>query len=312
MLSFTIFFCPKPFVDPHDIVIQRNAIQSWVRINPRPEIILLGDEVGNAAVAQEFDLIHLPDVKLNAFNTPMLDSLFSIAEEHATHDILCYVNADIIFLQDLSDTIMKVNTLANEFLVVGRRIDFDQRVLIDFSKPNSMDLLKKQVCIRGVLHNFGGIDFFVFKKGSLGLLPPFAIGRPYWDNWMIWRAFSKGIPIIDITLQTKVVHQNHGYVHVKKEHNDDPFKWIGPEARNNKQFIDSWLHQLSIKHATYQLTKEGLKPKWVHPKVQKPLIIINLALQHLYKMVKTKISPQNREILKSMPILTLFRKLLLS
>lgn len=41
----TIFSYPKPFKG-HIDVIQRNAINSWTLLNPKPEIILACDEEG--------------------------------------------------------------------------------------------------------------------------------------------------------------------------------------------------------------------------------------------------------------------------
>ena len=49
---FTIFTIPKPF-QGHIGTIQRNAIQSWTLLHPRPEIILFGSEAGTAQVAAE-------------------------------------------------------------------------------------------------------------------------------------------------------------------------------------------------------------------------------------------------------------------
>src|SRR6266853_4649960 len=45
----TIFASAKPF-HGHTGVIQRNAIASWTRLRPRPEIILFGNEPGVAEI----------------------------------------------------------------------------------------------------------------------------------------------------------------------------------------------------------------------------------------------------------------------
>jgi hypothetical protein len=46
MTSLTIFSAPKPFTNPHIDIIQRNAIRSWVEMDSRVEVILIGDEQG--------------------------------------------------------------------------------------------------------------------------------------------------------------------------------------------------------------------------------------------------------------------------
>ena len=79
-------------------IIQRNAVTSWTRISPRPEIILFGDETGTAEIAREFVVRHVPDVKRNDKGTPYLSDLFEKAQSLASHPSLCYVNADICLL----------------------------------------------------------------------------------------------------------------------------------------------------------------------------------------------------------------------
>ena len=56
--SITILAMPKPFRG-HVGTIQRNAIASWTKLQPRPEIILFGHEEGAAKCAQELGLIHI-------------------------------------------------------------------------------------------------------------------------------------------------------------------------------------------------------------------------------------------------------------
>ena len=45
MPFLTVFTAPKPFTNPRINIIQKNAIQSWMRLKD-VEIILIGDEAG--------------------------------------------------------------------------------------------------------------------------------------------------------------------------------------------------------------------------------------------------------------------------
>ena len=58
----TIFTIPKPFIG-HIGVIQRNAIKSWLNLVPECEIILFGDEPGIQEIAQEFEIMHVPEIR---------------------------------------------------------------------------------------------------------------------------------------------------------------------------------------------------------------------------------------------------------
>ena len=39
-------------------------------------------------------------------------------------------------------------------------------------------------------------------------IPDFAVGRMGYDNWLIWYARRKLIPVVDLSKQLKVIHQN--------------------------------------------------------------------------------------------------------
>lgn len=62
----TIFALPK-FFEKEFNTIQRNAIRSWISSFPGCEIILFGDEAGTAKFANEFRLVHLPQVSRNEY-----------------------------------------------------------------------------------------------------------------------------------------------------------------------------------------------------------------------------------------------------
>ena len=55
------------------------------------------------------------------------------------------------------------------------------------------------------------IDYFVFRKNSLKKIPDFVVGRPGYDNWLIWYARRNFIPVVDISEEVVVIHQSHHY-----------------------------------------------------------------------------------------------------
>ena len=82
----TFFTAPKPF-QGHIDIIQRNAIESWLRLRPQCEVILFGDEEGIAEVARELKVRHIPEVARNEYGTPLISSLFEKAQEIARYDV---------------------------------------------------------------------------------------------------------------------------------------------------------------------------------------------------------------------------------
>src|ERR1700685_4705635 len=101
---FTILAMPKPFRG-HIGVIQRNAIISWTKLFPKPDIFLFGEEPGTAEIAAELQIGHLHDTERNEFGTPLLNDLIKRAKEVADAPLLCYVNSDIILLQAFQEAI---------------------------------------------------------------------------------------------------------------------------------------------------------------------------------------------------------------
>jgi hypothetical protein len=98
--------------------------------------------------------------------------------------------------------------------------------------------LRNTMLIQGKRQVPSAIDYFVFTKGLFGEIPPFAVGRPKWDNWMLYRARSKNIPIVDLSRRVEVVHQNHDYSH----HPDGDRVWESQEARKNMELAGGQMH----------------------------------------------------------------------
>src|SRR5829696_3787975 len=102
MFFITLFSAPKPFTNPHIATIQRNAIKSWTLL-PDVEVILLGEEMGLAKAARELDVKHLSNVARNESGTPLISSMFQLARENSTSDLLCIINADMILMSDFAE-----------------------------------------------------------------------------------------------------------------------------------------------------------------------------------------------------------------
>ena len=244
----TIFALPKPF-QGHVGQIQRNAIRSWTHLGSHVEVILCGNEPGIAEAAAELGAGHLPDIETNEFGTPLLHSTFQQAQDAARHDIVCYANADVIFGPDLIDAVARVSSSNRPFLVVGRSWDLDiEEDLEPFDDRCEADL-RRRVAAEGVARGVWWIDFFVFRRHSIGQIPSFAVGRPGWDNWMIWRARKLHFLVVDVSPSTLVIHQKHGYAHVKGARGH---RWVGPEGDANKALLRRG-QGLGLQDATHEL-----------------------------------------------------------
>ena len=213
MSNVTIFTAPKAFSDPHINIIQRNAILSWKALGTQAEVLLIGDEDGMKKVAADLNVRQLPDVKRNDKGTPLVSSIFSLAREAAAHEIMIYLNADILLLPEVLNVIDTIQDLEKDFLLVGRRWDLDLTKEIDFS-DDWLANIDRQLNKVGRLRSVAAMDYFIFPRNLFQDIPNFAIGRAGWDNWMIYHAVQQPWPVIDITSSNRIVHQNHDYRHL--------------------------------------------------------------------------------------------------
>ncbi|PKN32948.1 MAG: hypothetical protein CVU61_15730 [Deltaproteobacteria bacterium HGW-Deltaproteobacteria-19] len=257
------FFClPKPF---HGTIgtIQRNAIRSWLALEPVPEIILFGNEQGTAEAAEEYRLRHIADVERNEYGTPLVHSMFRLAQEQASNPHVCYLNADIILLGDFMQTFLHLlDTFADgRILLTGLRRNVDIREEINFTNGSEAEEFLCAVKSNASIDHVG-LDYFVFPRGSYRDVKPFAVGRAFLDAWFLYKASIEGLRLIDGTQVVTALHQNHSSIigagdarRVYHLFKDDP------EIRRNHDLCGMYPRTFSFLDARYVLTESGILSK---------------------------------------------------
>jgi len=253
----TIFTCPKAFTGEFRR-IQRNAIGSWKRVAGVGEIILFGDDQGVSDAAEELGVCCVPDILRNEYGTPLANDIFAKAQVLAKSDLLCYINADVLLASDL----LPQKNPFERFLMVGRRWDLDVDWEIDFEHSSWREELKEGAMLEGKLHSPDGIDYFLFSRGLYGEIPPFALGRTAWDNWLIYDARLRKIPVIDATGEITAVHQNHGY---RRGFLNAKGHWKGPEAGKNLSLGGGLEYCFSILDANWKMEKGRIRKSPLTP-----------------------------------------------
>lgn len=212
MTFMTIFTAPKPFTNPHINVIQRNALAAWTRLAD-VEVILIGDEKGIPEAAREFGVKNILQVGRDEKGIPLVNAVMEIGHTHSISPVLCYANADMILMSDLVEAARRVSAQVKHFLLVGQRWNLDLPEPFDFS-GDWESRLRSEVERRGEFYSPWGIDYFIFPRHLYTEVPNFTIGRPAWDNWMIFHACKSFGMAIDTSRDVLVVHQNHDYSHL--------------------------------------------------------------------------------------------------
>jgi len=212
MTLLTLFSSPKSFSDPHINIIQRNAIESWTKLDD-VEVILLGDEEGEAEAARDLGVLHIPNVGVNEKGTPLISSMLDLARKHGDSLLLGIVNADILVMNDIVEASQICERSVEKFVLLGQRWDLDIIEPLGFA-DGWQSRLRERAMREGELHPPKGSDYFIFPRSCYTDIPNFAIGRAGWDNWFIYKARAEKWDVVDATHDVMIVHQNHDYRHL--------------------------------------------------------------------------------------------------
>jgi len=254
-----MFSVPKAFRG-NTRIIQCNAIRSWLILNPKPEIILFGDEDGTKEVARELGVEHVPTVRCNSYGTPLVNDVFSQAEKFSNHKLLCYINTDIVLMSEFMTAVRIVSKIRQYVVMIGECWDLGIGGPLRFDtgnwEANLRTLLRSQGSLRGPFF----IDYLVFTRGMYANLPPFAIGRARYDNWLVWEASRIGARVVDVTRFVQPVHQCHDYSHVP---GGRMWSYRGTEAKQNQKLagLRRYLYLYSILNATDSLEGFEIREK---------------------------------------------------
>jgi len=234
----TIFTVPKPF-EGRIGEIQLRAIASWARLDADSQVLLLGDESGTAEAARDAGVEHISDLARTEHGTPRLDSAFAAADREARHDLRCFVNGDVILFDDLPEAASRVATHDERFLIVGQTLDVDLGAAAT----------RQEALAQGVRRGAAALDYFVFPVGLYPEVPPFAIGRACFDNWLVWRARQDAI-VVDATADVVAAHQRHDYAHVRGGKAE---AYYGEEAAHNLELAGGKGHLFTLHDASHVL-----------------------------------------------------------
>lgn len=232
----TLFTTCKPFAGD----VGRNqyaALRSWTRLEPRPQVIVVGDDPGSAKAAADLGLTHVPSVDRSVDGKPLVKSMFREATTFAQHDLLCYADADTLLLDNSLMEAAKAMAGRRDFLLTGASSSAVYQADGKLSEVQTY-----HVNARGVW----GMDYFLFPRGSIYGMPPFPINQGGWDNWLVYSTRRRGATVIDATDFVHPIHLEH------------------PPRVNPPASVDGYHHELdnvdhlfSLLDATHRLTAAG-------------------------------------------------------
>jgi len=212
------------------------------------------EEKTTSKVAEEFGIRCITDPVCNEFGTPLLDDVFGRVRKTAKNEIVAQVNMDIILMDDFLKAIQRIKSILGDknFFMVGRRSDVDLEGEVDFTDPNWEQKIRDKILKEGKLHGSAGVDYWVFPKNFDFNPPPFIVGRPGMDSWLIFRARSLKVPVIDTTEVVTILHQNHSYPRKKSS-------FYPIEKERNLKLAGGFSQMATSRDADWILTQKGLE-----------------------------------------------------
>lgn len=258
----TLFTTLRPFTDPHIATIQRNAIRSWLALDPTPQVILIGNEPGVPEIAAEFSLSHIPQVECDRRGIPLRSSLCQLARDAAHYDRLCIINGDIIILDGFYEALNAISL--PQFIAAGQRYNLPVTTEIDFAAPDWRDRLRAQIKQSGELFIPSAIDYAVYPKSiNPPILPPFSVTAPGWDPWFLFQHQQRGIPVVNIGPRVTVIHQNH---ETPRQTARKQNAWRRDDtAMATLRQAGGFSSMISLREADYIVTAAGLqRPPWAN------------------------------------------------
>lgn len=242
-MSLTFVCCPKPFNNDFKD-IQYNAIKSWTLLNTVAKIIICGNEEGVNEFADRMTqestipIEYVDKIKRTNNGTPLVNDIFKIGATRS-NKYVCYINCDIILLSDFDcmfTEFMKSFPKQDKFLIIGRRWDWynPKPILFDDEwEVRTKDMAK----LDGHLHTDSAIDYFIHSNTTFSKIHPFAIGKFFWDNWLVGNAFKRPeVMTIDVTDSVFVIHQNSPWYVYSESVSDRDKAADCEEAIMNKSF----------------------------------------------------------------------------
>ena len=244
--SITLFAVPRSF-EGEIGTIQINAVESWRRLKPRPEILFMfiSGRQGVKEIAERYGCRLVTDVRRNEHGTPLVSDIFKKGQAAASHPIKGYINADIVLPPSFMGAIGRIGEHFDRFLMIGQRWDFYHPHPIDFSDEYWWMGFIKRAQKRGKLHSPTGVDYFIYGGWEYPRIPNFYLGCRAWDNWLVWYALRQGIPVIDVTQVVCAVHIGKTTT-----------KPVTPEIEHNRHLADQAGTWGRVNFATWALQPE--------------------------------------------------------
>jgi len=204
----TILTTPKPLSDPNNRTAFYNAVGSWQLFQPPPEILIF-----NQSPVEIYGCRTVTEFLTNETGLPYLNTMLEIAGDLAKNNLFMLTSDHLIFTDNLTPAAVAVAAqIPGPFLAIGPRWELAVEGPLGFDIDWATSLEAK-AAKEGQPGSPAAKDFFIFRAGKeMGLsMPPFVLGREWFDSWWLNAMLKAGYPVIDISCAVIPIHQRHGW-----------------------------------------------------------------------------------------------------
>ena len=254
----TIFTCAKPFRG-RTAAIQRNALRSWTLLHPAVQIILFGDAEGSQEVAWELGIRYETEPQLTASGSARLDYVFRVAQQRARYSTLCYAPCDTVLMGDFYQALTRVEALYREFLMAGRACHLHFSAPLHLCDADWQSSLRQKAGRAGRPRGAEHAGYVAFSKGTcLADLPALAIDSPLCADWLLWKALSNQVPVVDASEMVLAVQQC-----CETRHADRDCGETAESAAESLALCNSGKHLRNVSKAPYLLmSSDVVRNRW--------------------------------------------------
>ena len=207
--------------DPTKQLAQQTVLESFAYLRRKYEInsVVFTTSVAWTKFASSLGIDTVRDFASNRYGTPYLRNMYRRSMEKHDSFFYSYVNADILFTQDLVTSLCSLRSsmeskkrLANRrVLIVGRRMNYPLQMSdkINTTTSDEYEKFADRLQQKSELFSRVAQDYFVVTKETFDWrgMPQYVIGRLAFDNCLLSQAvLDKDIDTIDATQTIRAIH----------------------------------------------------------------------------------------------------------
>ena len=208
-------------------LVHNLTVKNWLSMRPYIIPVIFTNESGLAKECERQDWNVFPVKVESAGGIPVLKYMYKKVMEIYNTTFYAYSNSDILFTDTLIHTLLSLKNssihLEGTVMIVGKRTNVQYVTEIEGSSWTSLTSVAKT---RGNLSFGNAEDYFITPRTyPWDNIAEVVIGRPAYDNWLVYNARKQKHMIIDATDTLLAVHQTtgagnmEGHGHKNKDYN---------------------------------------------------------------------------------------------